>query len=339
MKILVTGAGAIGGTVGVLLKDTGFDVSVMCHSESTKSLIESEGFYLHGAKGEKHVNFRCFCRTEDAGDEKFDIIINAVKYLSMIDAAKSSVPLLADGGVMIGMQNGICTDELAAIVGADRTVGCMIGFGATRNRANDVTMTSLGEFYVGMADGSHPAMLDKVRDILNNVLPTKTSDEIIRQQYSKLIINSCINAVAAISGKTLGVILDDKRARALFLKIAREGMNVAKAMGINVPKYGAVLEYRLLMLSDSKIYNKLCELVVLIVGKSKYASVKPSTLQSLERGEKTEVDIFNGYFSRKGREFGVKTPVNDLLTDMIKQIERGERKITPDNLGEFEKLI
>ena len=338
MKILIIGAGAIGGTVGVLLKDAGFDVSVMCHTQKTKELIERDGFYLSGAKGEHHVSFGCLLSGEQT-DEKFDIIINAVKYLAMADAARAGAPLLADGGVMIGMQNGICTDELAAIVGAGRTVGCMIGFGATRNSANRVTMTSLGEFYVGMADSSHPAVLDKVRDVLNNVLPTKTSDEIIRQQYSKLIINSCINAVAAISGKTLGVILDDKRARALFLKIAREGMRVAKAMGINVPKYGAVLDYRLLMLSDSKVYNKLCELVVLMVGKSKYADVKPSTLQSLERGEKTEVDIFNGYFSRMGKQYGVPTPVNDLLTKMIKQIENGERGITSDNLNDFAGLI
>ena len=46
----------------------------------------------------------------------------------------------------------------------------------------------------------------------------------------KLIINSCINAVAAITGKKLGEILKDNRARDLFLNIAREGMAVAKAM-------------------------------------------------------------------------------------------------------------
>ena len=79
--------------------------------------------------------------------------------------------------------------------------------------------------------------------------------------------------------------------------------------------------------------------MVLLVGKSKYSSVKPSTLQSLERGEKTEIDIFNGYFSRMGKKYNVKTPVNDLLYTMIKQIESGERPITPDNLEEFRGLI
>lgn len=338
MKILISGAGAIGGCVGVLLKNAGLDVRIMCHSEKTKSIIEEKGFYLHGAKGERHADFVCYLDSA-VPDEKFDIIMIATKYLAMKEAAEKTIGLLKDDGVMIGMQNGICSDELAEIAGRSRTVGCMIGFGATRNDVNDVTMTSLGEFYVGMADNSHPPILDKVRDILGKVLPTKTTDNITARQYSKLIINSCINAVAAISGQTLGVILDDGRARSLFLKIAREGMYVAKAMGLKVPKYGVLLDYNLLMLGDNKIYNAICKGVVLLVGKSKYSSVKPSTLQSLERGEKTEIDIFNGYFSRMGKKYNVKTPVNDLLYTMIKQIESGERPITPDNLEEFRGLI
>lgn len=338
MKILISGAGAIGGCTAVLLKNAGYDVRIMCHSEKTKSVIGKNGFYLHGAKGERHADFECYIDSAPPA-EKFDIIIIAAKYSAMRDAAEKSAGLLKDGGLMIGMQNGICTDELAEIAGKNRTAGCMIGFGATRNDVNDVTMTSLGEFYIGMADNSHPAVLDEACGMLNAVLPAKTTDNIIARQYSKLIINSCINAVAAISGQTLGVILDDGRARSLFLKIAREGMYVARAMGIKVPKYGALLDYNLLMLGDNKIYNAICKGVVLLVGKSKYSSVKPSTLQSLERGEKTEIDIFNGYFSRMGKKYNVKTPVNDLLYKMIKQIESGERSITADNLEEFKGLI
>ena len=181
--------------------------------------------------------------------------------------------------------------------------------------------------------------LDKLKDMLDTVLPTTISDNITRQQYSKLIINSCINATAGITGKTLGVVIDDVRAGKLFLAITREGMRVAKAMGINVPKYGKLLEYRLLMLMDNAPYNAICRLIVKLVAKIKYADVKPSTLQSLERGELTEIDIFNGYIAAKGAEYGVETPVNTKLTQMIHEIERGERPITPDNLDEFKGIL
>lgn len=339
MKTILIGAGSIGGTVAVLTKKAGYDVRILCHSEKSKDEIAQKGISLHGAKGELNEKFVCYASADELGEEKFDCCIIATKYAAMADTAKAILPYLKPDSLVVGMQNGICTSELAEIVGERRAVGCMLGFGATRNGTTDVTMTSLGELYIGMPDGYHPRNLDYLKGMLDFVLPTKISDNITRQQYSKLIINSCINATAGITGQTLGNIIDDARAGRLFLAIAREGMHVAKAMKIKVPKYGKLLEYRMLMLMDNKPYNEICRLVVKLVAKLKYADVKPSTLQSLERGEKTEIDIFNGYFAQKGDEYGVATPVNHKLTEMIHEIEKGEREITPENLEEFRGII
>ena len=334
MNIIVAGAGAIGGTVAVLLKEAGYDVSIMCHSAASKETIEKEGFYLGGAKGDHYVKFDCYSSAEELGDKKFDIVIIATKYAHMAECAKTMLPFVAQDGLVVGMQNGLLTEELGEIVGRDKVVGCMIGFGATRNSVNNVTMTSKGEFYVGMLDGRKPKNLEVFAEMLRTVLPTEISMEIQRQQYSKLIINSCINAVAGITGNVLGEILQDVRARDLFLNIAREGMAVAKAMGINVPKYGVMLEYKMLALGNNKVYNSACKLVVRMVGKL-YSDVKPSTLQSLEKGEKTEIDILNGYFVENGNKYGVATPVNTKLVQMIHEIEEGKREMTSDNLAEF----
>ena len=90
----------------------------------------------------------------------------------------------------------------------------------------------------------------------------------------------------------------------------------------------------MLALGNNKPYNALCKFVVGIVGKL-YSDVKPSTLQSLEKGEKTEIDILNGYFVQHGDELNVPTPVNHKLVSMIHEIEEGKRKMTSDNLAEF----
>ena len=147
MNIIVAGAGAIGGTVAVLLKDAGYDVSIMCHSVASKEKIEKEGFFLNGAKGDYYEHFDCYCSAEDLGDKKFDIVIIATKYAHMAECAKTMLPYVAENGLVVGMQNGLLTEELGEIVGRDKVVGCMIGFGATRNKVNQVTMTSLGEFW------------------------------------------------------------------------------------------------------------------------------------------------------------------------------------------------
>ncbi len=335
MKILVAGAGAIGGTVAVILKRAGNDVRIFCRSRQSKKLIEEKGFFLHGAKGEMREDFICYDDISQAEGESFPVIIIATKYQAMTECARQVLPLLSDSGIVVGMQNGLLTQELAKTVGTERAVGCMIGFGATRNGINDVTMTSKGEFYLGMPDGRCPQVLEDFACELQKVLPTRLTDDIEGRQYSKLIINSCINAVAGITGRTLGEILKDERAVNLFLKIAREGMAVADGMGLRVPKYGVLLEYRLLKLGNGKIYNSLCKAVVRMVGRL-YADVRPSTLQSIERGEMTEIDVLNGYFVEKGREYGVSVPVNERLVEMIHEIERRERIPTPDNLSELE---
>ncbi|MGN1418394.1 MAG: ketopantoate reductase family protein [Acutalibacteraceae bacterium] len=339
MKTIIIGAGAIGGTVAVLTKEAGYDISILCHSEKSKKEVEEKGISLSGALGEHNQKFKCFSDVGELEKESFDICIIATKYGAMAETAQQILPFIKQDGLVVGMQNGICTAQLAEIVGEKRAVGCMLGFGATRISATEVKMTSKGELYIGMPNGYHPGILDYLKEMLSAVLPTKISDDITRQQYSKLIINSCINSTAAITGQTLGKIIDDRRARDLFLAIAREGMAVAKAMGLDVPKYGKFLEYKALMIANNKVYNSLCKYVVWLVSKIAYADVKPSTLQSLEKGEKTEIDIFNGYFAQKGDEYGAQTPVNHKLTQMIHEIENGERKITPDNLEEFRGMI
>ena len=227
-KTLLIGAGAIGGTLAVLMKEAGYDISVLCYNDEIKNLITEKGFYLHGAKGEHHVQLNCYASFEEFRDEKFDVVIIATKFQAVAGLAEKVLGNLKEDSLVVGMQNGILTDKLAGIVGKERAVGVMIGFGATRNTDNDVTMTSLGEMYIGMTDGYHPGNLDYLNEMYNTVLPTEISDNILRQQYSKLIINSCINATAAITGLTLGKMVDDKRARTLYLAIAREAMRVAK---------------------------------------------------------------------------------------------------------------
>ena len=339
MKVLLIGAGAIGGTVAVSCKKAGYDVRLLCHRAQTKETIEKEGFSVHGAKGELHADFTCYDSYEALGDEKFDFVIIATKYQAMFDAAKNVLPYLTEKGLVVGMQNGMLTERLAEIVGRDRAVGVMLGFGATRNGVNNVTMTSMGEIVIGLLDGNTTPALESLRTMLNSLLPTTISSEIQSVQYSKLVINSCINACAAITGCVLGDMANDVRIKKVFLEIAREGLRVAKGMGISVPTYGKVLNYKLFMLADNPAFNAAARGIVTVVMKSKYARVKPSTLQSLEKGEKTEIDAFNGYFVEKGKEYGVPTPVNEKLVRMIHEIEDGTRKISKENLNEFKGML
>ena len=334
MKTLIIGMGCIGGTVATVMKSSGYDIEVVAHGEENAKLIEEKGFTITGVKGDRVVKFKAYPDVESV-EGKYDIVMIATKYQQMPELAEKSLRLLNDDSVVVSLQNGLCVESLAEVVGENRAVGCMIGFGATMVKKNYVNVTTSGEFYVGMLKGNTSPKLEYLKDMFATVYPTKIAEDINERLYSKLIINSCINAIAGISGKPLGDILMDKTARATFLKIAREAMNVASAMKMNVPKYGAILDYRLLMLSESKVWNAVCGAAVIVVGKMN-KNVRPSTLQALETGRKTEIDIMNGYISSLGKKYNVPTPVNDKLTMMIKQIESGERKMGVHNVREFD---
>lgn len=88
------------------------------------------------------------------------------------------------------------------------------------------------------------------------------------------------------------------------------------------------------MLVKRKVRNLFIEVIGM-----KYRKLKSSSLQSLEHGRKTEVDIYNGYITSKGRELGIATPVNQQLTRMVGEIEQGKRKTDPGNFNEISNIF
>jgi 2-dehydropantoate 2-reductase len=103
-------------------------------------------------------------------------------------------------------------------------------------------------------------------------------------------------------------------------------------MGIKVePAGGGKLDYYRFLGGSSFTSNLKRNILIRIIG-FKYRRVRPSSLQSLERGRRTEIDYLNGYISDRGREHSIPTPINDSVVSMIRQIEAGTRKISLENL-------
>ncbi len=168
--------------------------------------------------------------------------------------------------------------------------------------------------------------------MLEQIVPTRISDNIMGELYSKLIVNSCINSLGVLTGLYLGQMLAIKKVREIFLEIMREAMSVADAMGIKVePGGGGKLDYYKLLAPKGRIADFKRHVVVRIIG-FKYRRLKSSSLQSLERGKQTEVDYLNGYICKQARNYGLPTPINDAVVAMIKEIEAGKRRMSLDNL-------
>jgi 2-dehydropantoate 2-reductase len=332
-KIAMIGAGAIGGITAAYMAAAGKDIELVCKHQETADAANGEGLLIKGVRGERRMHVKAVKEIENLSGKK-DVVMIAVKAYDMPDAARRALPCIKPDTLVVSMQNGICTDALAEIVGAERAVGCVIGWGATMLGRTTLDMTGEGEFVIG---GILPGMEDKLAELkgmLETVMPTRVSPEIESELYSKMVVNSCITSLGVISGLRLGDMLKKRKARELFLGIVREAVAAAEAMNMKIPPYGGKLDYYALARNKNWLDRAKGHIIIRIVG-FKYRRLKSSSLQSLQRGKPTEIDYFNGYIAKKGADLGVPTPVNDAVVKMVKEIEAGKRKSEPANFLEL----
>ncbi len=334
-RILVIGAGAIGGTLGALLARAGHPVVFLTKSAEAAEAINRDGMTVRGVRGSFTARVGA---AHQAGRlaPPFQLVMVAVKTYDLEAALRPALQaapgLIAEGCPVVSLQNGICIEEMEALVGADRAVGCAVGWGATMHGPAEMELTSEGELVIGCRSAAGQARLGAVSDLLTAAFPVKISTDILADLYSKLIINSCITTLGAISGRTLGWMLARRSYRTVFIDIMREGMAAARAAGIKVPPYAGRLDYDAFLRGDGALDGIRRHLFIRMMG-VKYRRLKSSSLQSLERGRRTEVDSFNGYIVKTARAHGLSAPLNEKLVRMVHEIEAGTRLISPSNFA------
>ncbi len=332
-RICIVGAGAVGGVIAAVLMREKYKVTLVTKYNELAGKISKEGLQVKGNCGTFKICVPSVASPAEL-QGKFDFVLLATKAMALPRVAEAMIPYLHDASRVVSLQNGICEEMLAGIVGEERTVGCVVAWGGTLHEPGSVEMTSEGEFILGNWNRARDEKLAELADIMGHIVPVRTSDQILPELYSKLIINACITTLGAVCGLYLGEMLARRSVRNLFIEVIREAVRVADAMGLNIPPAanGKLDYYKFLapgILSKPKRH-----LTIRVIG-MKYRKLKSSSLQSLERGQKTEVENYNGYVSAKGREFSVQTPVNDQLLVLIREIEKGSRTVSPDNFREI----
>jgi len=292
-RIVVVGAGAIGRVTAGLLARAGYDLHIVCKHPELAERIADRGLHVYGVRGEFYAPLPARAEIQEL-EGKYDLALIATKAPDMSDAARRILPLLKDDSAVVSMQNGICEDELAGIVGKERTIGCVVGWGATMHAPAELEMTSTGEFVIGTLDNRPNTKIPLLREMLSPMVPVVVSRNIYGHLFSKLIINSCITSLGAICGLTLGPILAIKRIRSLFIEIIREAVKVADAMQLRIEPYANRLDYYSFVRGEGFLADVRRHTFIRLMG-VKYRRLKSSSLQSLERGRRTEVDYFNGY--------------------------------------------
>ena len=326
------GAGAIGGPIAAHLVENNIETVLVTKHLKLAQLVKERGIRLQGVEETRNVIINAIPSIENL-EGQFDIVFLATKANDVESVSKSILPYLKNDSCVVTLQNGIVEDAVAAVVGSSRVIGSIVVWASTMSEPGVIEKTAHGVTFLGLIDEmGNEQRLEQAAKLLEYCEPVRITDNIYGALYSKLVINACINGLSAVSGFCLGDLVSDERTRTLFMGIATEVCEVAEKANVKLETIGdiKVTAFAKTVSDTEEIISKKLEGIRMFG--AKYPEVKPSALQSLERGRPSEIDYLNGYIVRKGKEVGVKTPINSAIVQIVKEIEQGTRKIAPANL-------
>ena len=333
MRIVIIGAGAIGGVVGGMLSKAGRDVTLVDQWPEHVELMKARGIKLSGTCGEHQVPVKALHIHElQTVEEPFDAAFIAVKSYDTEWATSMALRYLEPDGCVVDFQNGMNDERVAAIAGRDRTLGCVITIGAALVEAGHAMRTDRGAigFKVGELSGSDTERARAPAAIMNDVAPTKVTTNLMGERWSKLVVNCMANPLAGLSGLGSADVRSLPDPSRIAIHIAAELVKVARASGYEVEPIYGLDPQRFVDAAEGKGTDAL--LADMAASVRFLAGGRPSMLQDVVKRRRTEIEFLNGWVAEQGRKVRVPTPVNDAVVRQVKSFGVGKLEPDPKNL-------
>jgi 2-dehydropantoate 2-reductase len=328
MRMIVIGTGPIGGIIGGRLARAGHDITFVDVDKEHIEAIRANGLQVDVPDGIFNVKINIVFPPEIQGN--FDIGFIAVRSNYTPDALATVLPVLNDNGLLVSMQNGINPPLLQEKVGVDRTVGIAIRMGCRRVAPGHVQTSTRGHLYIGHLHGRTTPQLTQLHNLLDAVIDTEISDNILGVLWSKLTY-TCLGFFGSLADVALATSCADDANRRLLADFLAEVVAVGTAAGA---RFIRLAEYNPPDLHPSiRIDKRLA--VVHEMAKSWKDDDRKGPLRQIQKGIPTEVDFTLGYVVREGERMNIPTPLCRKLLTMIHDLESGTRRLSLENYAEL----
>jgi len=332
-SVLVVGAGAIGGVTAAKMTGGVRRVAVLDANQEHVERMRA-GLDLDVLGEERRVDLEAHAGPAEL-EGPFDFALVTLKAPHL----EAALEPLAEGGLAatyVSLCNGLVQERIAGIVGAENLVWGTVEWGSTNLGPGRLAQTTRAPFVIGEPDGRTRDRTRLLAEVLRAVEDVRLTENIRGQVWSKLLVNSSLSGLGAVSGLLYREVMDDPEGREVALALWREGYEVGMAQGLTLEKVLGV-EADSLVLRGPEDRGRVEEAIEVVMG---YAgATKASMLQDLERDLKTEVGVINGAVVDRGREHGVETPVNARVVELMHAMERGERRPGQDVFGDLGERI
>jgi 2-dehydropantoate 2-reductase len=328
MHIIVIGTGPIGGIIGGRLARAGHEIMFVDVDKEHVEAIRARGLQVDVPDGAFNVKINIVFPQEIKG--KFDIGFIAVRSNYTPDALATVLPALNNDGLLVSMQNGINPPLLQEKVGADRTVGIAIRMGCRRLAPGHVQTSTRGHLYIGHLHGRTTPQLSRLHKLLDPVVDTEISDNILGVLWSKLTY-TCLGFFGSLADIALATSCAGDANRRLLVDFLAEVVAVGTAAGA---RFIRLTEYNPPDLHPSiPIERRLC--VINEMAKSWKDDDRKGPLRQIQKGVPTEVDFTLGYVVRQGETMNLQVPLCGKVLTMIHELESGERQLGMANYSEL----
>ena len=337
-RIAIVRAGANGAAFGADMVRAGLDVTFIDQWPDHVEAMKSTGIQVNMPEGTEITPVRALHMCEVATlQEYFDIIVICVKAYDTRWACELIKPLVSKDGLVVGLQNGMTMDDIASIMGAERTIGAVIEVAAFMSEPGVIgrqTGPSGTWFGVGAYDETTLGREKEIANIIGHAGTVEIRNDIRSAKWMKLIVN----ASEFLPSSILNLPLADA--------VKLPGIHdVMKAAGKEAVRTGLALGYNLVpIFGDKRVEENdpdhyASALLDAVLSKWTLPDTKVTTLQDWTKGRRAEVDDINGLVVREQENLGSAAPVNKRLVEIAHQIERGELNPDPSHADLLRSLI
>ena len=303
-KVAVVGPGGVGAFFGGMFARAGAEVTMIGRPGLPGKHLDAmtgRGLRLDTLEFDERVSVET--TTEPRGVAGAELVLFCVKSVDTTEAARRIAPHLSPGAILLDLQNGVDNPDKLRAVGLD-PIPAVVYVAAAVEVPGEVKHRGRGDLVIGHA--SRRSDVERAAVWLERAeVPCVVSDNVERDLWVKLILNSMANASSAVTGASYGRLAEFEPTWQIAIDVATEAVAVARAEGHDLER-------------DEVIRRGLevCRAV---------GSATSSTQQDIANGRPTEIDALNGIIAKLGAKHGLPTPVNHTLWALVKLRETGDR--------------
>jgi 2-dehydropantoate 2-reductase len=347
-KIVIVGAGAVGGYAGAHMVQAGEDVIFIDPWPAHVEHMRQHGLRVTHAKevAEFTVPVRALHVTDAqqlAKEKPVDIAFVCMKSYDTAWATMLIRQYLAPAGYVVSLQNCMNEETIAGVVGWGKTLGCVassitvnlpapghVHRGAAKHGAAHTV------FRAGEVHGRITERAEEVCRLVGHADSAKVTGNLWGERWSKLVVNAMGNGISACTGLSMVDIVRNEPVRRFTARLGSEAIRVGQAHGYQleeimhlppetIARAGEGDEAAMRAYGEERLKD----------GARISAEQLPSMGQDMQKGRRTEIEFLNGLVVREGEKVGLPCRANAVLTDIVKRVERGELKPDPRHITEL----